>query len=246
MRGPRIERSELSERVLVRELAAIPRWYRPYIHLAATTGVGLLTLAGSLAMVHRVRALELLIVPAIFVLSNAVEWVAHRDVLHRRVWPVGELYERHTPIHHMVYQYDSMAMRSTREYRLVLIPAAGVVSVIAISAPIAYAIARLVTPNCGFLGLATAGVYVVAYELTHLAYHLPEDSFVGRLRVVQVLREHHRRHHHPALMQKWNFNVTVPLSDWVAGTLAGVDVVSRAAARSRRPSGNQNSGESSG
>jgi hypothetical protein len=223
----------VSERTLERELAAIPRWYNPYMHLAATTGVGLLTLVGSLAMVHHLRAIELLIVPAILLLSNAVEWQVHRDVLHRRVWPLGELYERHTPIHHMVYQYDSMAIRSVRELRLILIPASGVVSVIAISAPIAFAIARVLTPNCGWIGLATSGVYVVAYELTHLAYHLPEDSFVGRLHVVQVLREHHRRHHHPALMQKWNFNVTLPLFDWVHRTLAPEEVVARAVSRSR-------------
>ncbi|MGH7439665.1 MAG: sterol desaturase family protein [Polyangiaceae bacterium] len=227
----------MSERVLARELAAIPRWYNPYMHLVATTGIGLLTLLVSLAMVHRVRAVELLLVPAIFLLSNAIEWMAHRDVLHRRVWPVGELYERHTPIHHTVYQYDSMAMRSVRELRLVLMPATGVLTVIAISAPIAFAIARLLTHNCGWLGLATASVYVVGYELTHLAYHMPEDSFVGRLGFVRVLREHHRRHHHPALMQKWNFNVTVPIFDWVRGTLASPEVVTRAVARSRHLSG---------
>jgi len=48
-----------------------------------------------------------------------------------------------------------------------------------------------------------------------------------------VLREHHRRHHHPALMQKWNFNVTVPLFDWVHRTLAPEEVVARAVSRSR-------------
>jgi hypothetical protein len=233
MQAPRAARSEVSERTLERELRAIPRWYSPHMHLAATTGVGLLTLLGSIAMVHHLRAIELLLVPATFLLSNSVEWASHRGVLHHRVWPVYELYDRHTPIHHTVYQYDSMAIRSVQELRLVLIPASGVVTVVAISAPIAYAIARALTPNCGWVALATSGVYVVAYELTHLAYHLPEDSFVGRLRAVQVLREHHRRHHHTALMQKWNFNVTVPIFDWVLRTLASEEVVGRAIARSR-------------
>ena len=233
----RVSRSEVSERTLRRELAAIPRWYNPYMHLAGTTGVGLLTLCvGSLAMVRHLRAIELLLVPAIFLLSNAVEWQSHRDVLHRRVWPVRELYERHTPIHHTVYQYDSMAMRSVREMRLVLIPASEASSASSRSrrpsptsspAP-AHAELRVDRPR------ATSGVYVVAYELTHLAYHMPEDSFVGRLHLVQVLREHHRRHHHPALMQKWNFNVTVPIFDWVHRTLAPEEVVARAVARSRK------------
>lgn len=143
------------------------------------------------------------------------------------------LYDKHTPIHHMIYQYDAMAMRSVNEFKLVLIPAAGVASVVAISAPIAFAIARIFTPNTGWIALATSGVYVVLYELTHLAYHLPESSWVGRLPWLAVLREHHRRHHHPALMQKWNFNVTVPLFDWVHGTLASEESVQRAVAGSR-------------
>jgi hypothetical protein len=230
-------RNEAGERALARELSEIPHWYSPHLHLAATTGVGLATLVVSALFVHHVHALELLAIPATLVLSNAVEWRTHRSVLHRRVWPVGVLFERHTPVHHKIYQYDSMAMRSIREYRLVLIPAAGVVSVIAISAPIAYAIARLLTPNCGWIALATSGVYVVAYELTHLAYHMPEDSWVGRLAWVRVLREHHRRHHHPALMQKWNFNVTVPLFDWIHGTRAPVDLVRRTVSRNRGDEG---------
>jgi hypothetical protein len=227
-------RSEVTERALARELAALPRWYNPYLHLAATTGVGLVTLALSVAAIHHVRAVELLTVPAILLLSNAIEWRSHRDVLHRRVWPVRVLYDRHTPVHHKIYQYDSMAMRHPGEFRLVLIPAAGVATVVAISAPIAFVIARLFTPNCGWLGLATAGVYVVAYELTHLAYHMPEGSFIGRRRLIRVLREHHRRHHHPALMQKWNFNVTVPLFDWIHRTLASDDLVRRVATRADR------------
>lgn len=226
-------RSEASERALARELSRIPRWYSPYLHLAGTTGICVATLVVSLASLHRVRAVEALVVPAIVLLSNAVEWLAHRDVLHRRVWPVRVLYDRHTPVHHRIYQYDSMAMRSTAEYRLVLIPAAGVAAVVAVSAPIACAIARLLTRNCGWLALATAGLYVLAYELTHLAYHMPEDSFVGRLPLVRVLREHHRRHHHPALMQRWNFNVTVPLFDWIQRTLASDDLVHRVVRRSR-------------
>ena len=136
-------------------------------------------------------------------------------------WPVGVLYERHTPVHHKIYQYDSMAMRSNREFRLVLIPAAGVASRGRHHGARSPTRSRACsTPNCGWLALATSAVYVVAYELSHLAYHLPEDSFIGRLPLVRVLREHHRRHHHPALMQKWNFNVTVPLFDWIHGTLA--------------------------
>jgi sterol desaturase/sphingolipid hydroxylase (fatty acid hydroxylase superfamily) len=216
------------DRARLRALSGVPRYYNPYLHLAATTGVGIVTLVVSLLCLRHVRLIELLVIPATFLLSNGVEWRAHKGVLHRRVWPLGVLFDRHTPVHHKIYQYDSMAMRSNVEFREVLIPAAGVAAVVALSAPIAYAVARLLTPNCGWLALATSGVYVLAYELSHLSYHMPEDSVVGRWGLVRVLREHHRRHHHPALMQKWNFNVTIPIFDWLHGTVAPDGLVERA------------------
>jgi hypothetical protein len=235
-----LARGDAGERLRVRQLEAIPRWYNPYLHLAATTGVGIVTVAVALVSMHHLRGIELLVLPAAFLISNGIEWCAHRNVLHRRMWPVGVLYDRHTPVHHKIYQYDSMAMRSAREFRLVLIPAAGVASVVAITAPFAVAASRLLTDNCGWLVLAESGLYVVAYELSHLAYHMPEDSFVGRLGLVRVLREHHRRHHHPALMQRWNFNVTLPLFDWLLRSLASEELVRRTLAahpRDRSPGG---------
>ena len=35
-------------------------------------------------------------------------------------------------------------------------------------------------------------------------------------------------HHDPKLMQRWNMNVTVPLWDWVRGTVADKDAAEEA------------------
>jgi sterol desaturase/sphingolipid hydroxylase (fatty acid hydroxylase superfamily) len=61
--------------------------------------------------------------------------------------------------------------------------------------------------------------FFLSYEWLHLSYHLPKESFIGRLGIVALLREHHRRHHDPRLMKRWNFNVTVPVFDWIRGTV---------------------------
>ncbi|HEX4446780.1 MAG TPA: sterol desaturase family protein [Polyangiaceae bacterium] len=206
------------DRTRARALAGRPRFYSPYLHLLGTTGIGLVTLAVAGFSIHHLRGVELGIVPALLLISNAVEWYAHKTMLHRRRWPVEVLYDRHTPQHHVIYQYDSMAIRSVDEFRLVLIPAVGVAAVVVAAAPLAYAASRLLTPNCGWLSLSTSALYMVTYELSHLSYHLPEDSFVGRRPLIRALREHHRRHHHTALMQRWNFNVTLPLFDWIFRT----------------------------
>ena len=70
-----------------------------------------------------------------------------------------------------------------------------------------------VSRDAALLGLATAMAYFVSYEWLHLAYHLPSSSRVFRLPWLARLREHHRRHHDPRLMKRWNFNVTVPVFD---------------------------------
>ena len=201
-------------------LGQIPRWYSPWAHLGATTGIGVTVLVVALLNLHHVRAVELLMVPAVFLLANAFEWRAHKDVLHRRFRPFEVIYERHTPDHHAVYMEHDMAMRSTREFRLVLIPAMGILGIVLTTTPFALLAAMFLGANCGWLFLVTAGLYMVGYELSHLSYHLRADSFIGRQRLIRVLREHHARHHDPRLMQKWNFNVTIPLFDWLHGTIA--------------------------
>lgn len=175
-------------------------------------------LAVAIFAIDGLRALELLVLPVMFVLSNAAEHFAHRTLLHHRIRPFQVLYDQHTPIHHVVYRYHDMAIESLRELKLVLIPPFGVLTIVLATAPIGVLAGFLISPNAGWLVVTESALYVVLYELTHLSYHLPETHPIGRLRIIRFLREHHRRHHHPKLMQRWNFNVTVPLWDIVRGT----------------------------
>jgi hypothetical protein len=217
---PPVEDEPLRQRVRACLIAEIPPRYSPWLHLACTTGIGVALLVAGALEIHGVRAVELLVIPAVFVLANGFEWRAHRDVLHRIKKPFGVLYRKHTPEHHVVYVEDDMAIRDWRELRLVLIPAAGVLGIVILLTPMAALVGFLVTANTGWLVLLTGGLYMVGYELSHLSYHLPRESFVGRLALVRVLRRHHGRHHDPRLMQRWNFNVTIPLFDWLHGTIA--------------------------
>ena len=214
---------ERRERVRQQATAEIPWWYSPWGHLAATTGIGITVLVASVVQLTRLgttRATDWLVIPAVFLLANFFEWRVHKHVLHRRRWPVQVIYDKHTPMHHMVYIEEDMALRSTKEFRLVLIPAVGLLGVVFAATPIAIALAKLWSPSAGWLFLVTASLYMVTYEVLHLCYHAPSDSFIGRLAFIRVMRAHHAKHHDPRFMQKWNFNVTVPLFDWIMGTIA--------------------------
>jgi hypothetical protein len=190
------------------------------VHLAATTGVGLGALALGLRGVSGVKAVELLAIPVTVVVANGVEWWAHRHLLHRRTWPFEVLYDRHTPEHHAVYWEDTMAVQSYRELKLVLMPALGVLGAVVAMAPLSAVFGAAFSANTGWIVLTTAACYMVSYELLHTAFHLPEDHPVGRHPLLRWLSKHHARHHDPRQMSFANFNVTLPLFDWLLGTLS--------------------------
>jgi hypothetical protein len=200
-------------------LSSLPRSYSPLFHLLFPSAVGLSLAVVGLSVLRAPTWLDWLTVPAVWVVSNAVEWRAHKDVLHVRRWGLATLFERHTPMHHRVFTTEDMAIRSRREFELVLIPPWGILLIAVAVGPGAFALWSAGHRNVAGLFLATTMLYVVSYEWLHLSYHLPPDSRVGRLAVVQRLKRHHATHHDPSLMQRWNFNVTLPLWDWVRGTI---------------------------
>jgi hypothetical protein len=200
-------------------MSRVPRWYSPTAHLLGPAVAGLALVAFALSRIRHLRAWELALVPVFVVASNAIEWHAHRDLLHRRTWPLEQLYVRHTPQHHAVFVSDDMFIREWREVKLVLLPAWGVLAIIVAGLPIAFAFWVLGLPNVAALWVASVVGYVLMYEWLHLAYHLPAEGAIGRLRVTRWLRRHHQRHHAPQLMQRWNFNVTIPLWDHLRGTV---------------------------
>jgi sterol desaturase/sphingolipid hydroxylase (fatty acid hydroxylase superfamily) len=200
-------------------LSRVPRWYSPWGHLAFPALAGLALVAFALSRIQDLRAWQLAFVPVFLVVGNALEWHAHRGLLHRRVRFLEVLYVRHTPQHHGVFTSEDMAIRSARELKLVLLPAFGVLAIILVSLPVAFVLASLGQANLAALWVASAVAYVLSYEWLHLAYHLPDSHPVGRLRAIRWLRRHHQLHHAPHLMQRWNFNVTLPLWDHLRGTV---------------------------
>jgi hypothetical protein len=183
-------------------VAEMPWWYNPWAHLAFPSAVGIGAIALAVALLRDLRPVELLTVPIVFLLVNLNEWHVHRNILHRRFWPLEQLFWRHTPEHHVIY-----------------VCSYGIVAIFLTALPLTIALAMLVSRNVACLWVATTMGYVVAYEWLHLSYHLPADSRIGRSRLIGILRRHHAWHHTPELMQHWNFNVTVPLADWILRTI---------------------------
>ncbi len=197
----------------------IPTWYSPWLHLAFPTVAGITVAALALSRIERLAAWQVLFVPLSLVFGNAIEWHAHRGLLHRRVRFLEVLYVRHTPQHHAIFIADDMAMHDRRELKLVLLPAYGILAILVLTSPLAVLLLWLGQPNLAALWVACVVFYVLSYEWLHLAYHLPPGSRIGRTRALARLRRHHQLHHATHLMHRWNFNVTLPLWDHVRGTV---------------------------
>jgi hypothetical protein len=226
----------LSKRDKVRTaaLARIPWWYSPVGHLAFPSAIGLGMIATAVAVLDHPTGLELLTVPLVLLLINVNEWHIHRNILHRRTWPLEVLFWRHTPEHHVIFVRDDMAMRQRREFRLVLIPFYGIIAIFFTTLPITTALWFLVSHNVALFWVASTMGYTVAYEWLHLSYHLPATNPIGRSVLIRFLKRHHAMHHTPELMQRWNFNVTVPFADWLLRTTYRGPLPDRAEARAKQ------------
>jgi hypothetical protein len=213
--GPKRADAEFLEE----KLAEIPRYYSPVLHFMSTSSIGIGGIALAAVMVESFGWGEFTVVIAMVVIANLVEWIAHKEMLHkkRRYWEV--LYEQHTVMHHRMYREDSMAVGGRKEWAFTLMPAKGVLGVAILGIPIALTMSMLFGPDVGWVALATIAGYVSAYEVLHLSYHLTWKSRTMRF-LVGALSRHHARHHHPPLMRNYNMNVTIPLWDWILGTMA--------------------------
>ena len=229
----------LSKRDRVRGdvLERTPSWYNPWVHLAFPSLFGLSFIALALGRLHDVQWYEWAFVPLVLALLNVNEWHIHRNILHRRTWPLEVLFWRHTPEHHVIFVRHDMAIRDPQEFRLVLIPSYGIVAIFLTGLPIIAALTWFVSPNVAACWVAVSMLYTVSYEWLHLSYHLPLTSRIGNSAVICAMRRSHATHHTPELMQKWNFNVTFPVWDWVRGSIhpSTYDVVeNEISARERR------------
>lgn len=203
-------------------MRTIPRWYSPAVHLAFPAVAGLAIAALAASRIQDLRAWQLAFVPLFLFLANGIEWHAHRGILHRRVRFLEPMFVRHTPQHHALYVAGAMAITSLREVKFILLPGYGVLTILALTSPVPILLLWGGQPNLAALWIVSAVAYMLSYEWLHLAYHLPEGSFIGRLGIIRRLRRHHELHHAPQLMQRWNFNVTLPLWDHLKGTVYAI------------------------
>ena len=195
--------------------------YSGRLHFAFTNLLALSVIAFALSRLRSPSALAWLTVPITFFYANLVEYLAHRNPMHRPLRPFGLIYRRHSLEHHAFFTDQELRAESTRDFKLVLFPWFMVLFFFGLFAlPMGLVVRAVLGPNVGAIFLATAMAYFLTYEWLHLAYHLGPETALGGVPFIQSLRRHHQTHHDPRQMSRANFNITFPICDAIFGTSA--------------------------
>jgi hypothetical protein len=187
---------------------AIPASYRWWSHLIIQFLLGVCVFWYAFS---RLRGWHFALLPLFFLLANFIEWFYHKNAMHHVLWGMRAITVEHVGEHHSMFVAGDMAIREPKELHAVLL------------APVSMAVAysMLLLPALGayflyrpvaYAWAAAGAIYFVSYELLHTLYHLPING------PFRWLRKRHERHHDPEDMQRYNFNVTIPICDLVLGT----------------------------
>lgn len=152
------------------------------------------------------------------VFASFFEWVLHRYVMHRPVWNFRYAFQAHAVVHHQIFKADK-TYHLLNEKDKETIPMAwwnGPVLILIGVAP--YALLSWLIGEWSFAigGLVAFASYYATYEYIHWCMHLPKARRVEKPWWFRKLNGHHLLHHR--YMHK-NFNVVLPLADYILGTL---------------------------
>lgn len=195
-------------------VGTVPSYYNHYVHLIVPTLLVLAVLTCSVFLMGHFSFVTAAV--TLFALFG-FEWFVHKNVLHKPHFGLKSIYMQHT-LHHIIFTNTDMSIRSGKELNLVLMPAYAVVLVFLILTPLVALLWWTMSVSVAMSMLFTAMLFFISYEWLHLAYHLPEGHWLIRSRLMKYLKKQHQTHHDIRLMTKWNFNVTVPVFDWILST----------------------------
>jgi len=194
--------------------------YSGRIHFLITTLSCLSAICISLYFVKDTLPVEWLVIPVTFLYANLAEYLGHKGPLHHRKKRLELVFKRHTLEHHRFFIASDMSAKDHHDFKAVLFPTYMILFfLIAFALPVMLLIWWVWTLNAALLFCATAFFYFLNYEWLHLTYHLPEGHPIAKLPIIKQLRQHHLTHHDPALMTKYNFNISYPVYDWLFGTM---------------------------
>lgn len=198
--------------------------YSGWVHMLSVLLVGLSVIIYSFSQLHETSWLEWLVFPAMMLLVNFAEYYAHRWLGHRKTRYGKLFYSRHTGDHHSFFLEHSMDYQAVRDWRVVLFPVYLIFAfIVGLILPAGYVLSETVSMNAAYLYAAAGISGYLFYEIMHFSYHIPRGHWAEKLFLVipgwAALRHLHVLHHKRDKMADSNFNITLPIFDYLLGTL---------------------------
>ena len=171
-----------------------------------------------------VEVMVWLVVSYVFV--SLVEYHIHRYLMHDKKLPEGvyernpyllEVYTAHAIRHHREYykEFDYEPDAVGKTFNL-LIARSDRVIITVLLIPL-FLLLLWVAPIGAVILAAAAFLHNETWNIIHRQMHIPRDVFFKDWRVFHFLARYHFLHHQD---NGKNFNVVLPFSDWLRGTLA--------------------------
>ncbi len=192
----------------------------PMLQPITLVSVIILTWAVSWINIHDSTWQDWVAFPITWIGGSLFEYWFHRFPLHRRSKPIELVYDIHTKMHHVYYQWPHIVMPSMYDIRSILFPWWAIfVHVILTGTLCRFILYPLVGWNFAWITFGAGSAYFGFYEIIHMTCHLPKNHWFARLPILSWLRRHHGLHHIPSIMQTRNFNVVLPLGDFLFRTV---------------------------
>lgn len=215
----------------------IPRLYRGELHALFLIALPCAAMALVLSRLDHARWTDFLVLLPLLLLGSLVVWTVHKFPLHRPMGPMRNAYQIHSLQHHRFFTDEVTEYESRRDFAIVFFPWFFPVMVVLVEMPVLYFGARLLraSENVAWIATLMGPIYYLLYELFHFASHVPASSGLLRVPFLRAMREHHRLHHNPRLMARYNFNVVLPVFDWLLGTYVDREEAARLTAATKAP-----------
>lgn len=152
------------------------------------------------------------------VFASFFEWVLHKYVMHRPVGKFRYAFHAHAVVHHQIFKADQTYHLLNEKDKETIPMAWWNGAVLVAIGIIPFALISWATGQWAFAlgGLVAFTAYYCFYEYIHWCMHLPKARRIEKPSWFRKLNGHHLLHHR--YMHK-NFNVVLPLADYLLGTL---------------------------
>ena len=160
----------------------------------------------------------LYLVPLYIFVANGIEYFLHRYPMHHKMRGFEFLFE-HVIIHHNFYSESYLKCKDPRDYFAVFLPLKYLIFISIEILIIGLLVTLIGGRDHGLFFIATAYIYYFFYELFHYSAHSDTNENLKRMLGIDRLSKLHLLHHDTSLMQKYNFNISLPIFDILLGTL---------------------------